>query len=163
MRKYFLFLFVILSFQCTKENDISGNWYTYSTNDLDINKENLDIFGIYYEEVFLSEKNIFGYSNIQGFMIPFSYKFKNDSLFTAIGKNSKILDFRGKVQFLDNNTYIIVNEFHRKDTFYRITNDVNTLDKYLIEKDSFIDLKNNSRYTQEFLIRNEKIYSSIKK
>lgn len=156
MKKLLLFLSLAIA-GCSKNHEIKGNWYTFSRDELNVNESNKNLNEVYYEEIFVSEKNIFTYSNISGLSPAYTYKYKNDSIFIGIGMGSELLDFRGIVHFLDENTYTLTNEFQKIDTFQRIINDRITLDKYLIIKDNTFDFKSDTIYTQEFINRNQNV------
>lgn len=145
---------MILSCKNQNSIDITGNWYTKNKNPLMI--DDSGVMEFYFEEDYVTEHNIFSYSNIYGFLPPFSYKISNDSLYVDIGMKSKLLDFRGTLRKLSDTSFVIEQLNIKKDTFYRLKDTENTLDKFIVINDSLADLKqNNNQYTQAFLKRSE--------
>ena len=163
---YFLILFLVF-FSCNNNEkiNIKGNWYTANFNPHMMDSiNNEDDINFYYEEVFLTDNVIYSYSNVQGFLSPYMYKLKKDSLSISYGINGEFFDYRGKVKTVDNNHFILINSENKEDHFFRLINVENSLDKFISFKDSINPVfeQKGTLFSQEFIYRSEKKYSEIK-
>lgn len=162
-----LILLIIISSCKTKETheiNLKGNWYMgyFFNPPIDsINFKSEINFG--YDEIFLTDKKIFSYSNITGFNAPDEYFIKQDSLFISFLTGYDDFKFRAKIKIIDDNKFILTDSLNQKGVFCRIINEKNTLDKFISFESKYPEFhQKKQEYTQGFLDRSYIYYEKIK-
>lgn len=137
------------------QNFIEGNWYT-SSLEKGVEKE----LQFAYQELYLSKNQIFCFDNHLGFKIPSYYKIKEDSLFISFFSN-KNFEFLSKIIYTDDKFSLV----NKKDSlhFFRLKNVKNTLEKFIIFKDSIFDFEQQgTEFSQGFIDRYEEYLLNLK-
>lgn len=158
--RFFLFIIVVIlisscNFSEKEQSFIEGNWYTISL-EKGVEKE----LQFIYQELYLSKNKIFCFDNHLGFKSPSYYKIKKDSLFMSFFSN-RDFEFLSKIIYT-NDKFTLVN---KKDSlhFFRLKNVKNTLDKFIIFKDSIFDFQQKeTEFSQRFINRSEEYLLKLK-
>jgi hypothetical protein len=159
MRFFLLIIVIVLTSSCRiskkNQNFIEGNWYT-SSLEKGVEKE----LQFAYQELYLSKNKIFCFDNYSGFKMPSYYKVKDDSLFLSFFSN-KDFEFLSKIIYTDDKFSLV----NKKDSlhFFRLKNVKNTLDKFIIFKDSIFDFEQQGTgFSQGFIDRYEEYVLNLK-
>ena len=135
----------------------------YTNSNLDSISENED-YNYYYEEVFLTKNTLFTYSNIMGFMSPYSYVIRQDSLFIGLKTDSTNFKFKARVNKINKNELLLIDSLNRKGSLFRVLNEEFTLDKFINLKSKYPKFEqNNTEFSQGFIDRSEEYKLKFKK
>ena len=152
---------MISSLGCSKTEvnliNLKGNFYmsNYTNSNLDSISENED-YNYYYEEVFVTKNTVYTYSNIMGFMSPYSYVVRQDSLFIGLKTDSTNFKFKARVNKINENELLLIDSLNRKGSLFRVLNEEFTLDKFINLKSKYPKFEhNNTEFSQGFIDRSE--------
>jgi hypothetical protein len=135
----------------------------YTNSNLDSISKNED-YNYYYEEVFLTKNTLFTYSNIMGFMSPYSYVIRQDSLFIGLKTDSTNFKFKARVNKINKNELLLIDSLNRKGSLFRVLNEEFTLDKFINLKSKYPKFEqNNTEFSQGFIDRSEAYKLKFKK
>ncbi|QMU63613.1 MAG: hypothetical protein GKR88_04495 [Flavobacteriaceae bacterium] len=128
-------LFALMFIACKKEKnaeikskdiDIKGNWYLYSTDSNIGNNSTTDTFD--YNEVFFDSNTMYRFSNLGGVLAPLFYKVSRDSLFYYGEENQ--LEYIGRLNLKSQDNLLIM---YQNDTLilYKLINENKLMSEYL--------------------------------
>ncbi len=167
--KKLILLILISSLGCSKKEanliNLQGNFYmsNYSNSNLDSISE-IEDYNYYYEEVFLTKNTLYTYSNIMGFMSPYRYVIRQDSLFVGIKTDSTNFKFRARFNKINENELLLIDSLNRKGSLFRVLNEEFTLDKFINLKSKYPKFEqNNTEFSQGFIDRSEEYKLKFKK